>query len=150
MTRETSTSSKSNIRRILSRALKATIKGAIFYVVYIVLSQLLAPISEYVPNIQQIIEIFAAVYISLVIVTELVSGTIFQHVLNTAKSLFVIAYVILSLKTGVFALTAENMSLVIDLRLFLAIGMLLGLLGLAKSVMQTINYVNEKAELTQI
>ena len=150
MARETSTNSKSNIRRIVSKALKAAIKGAIFYVVYIVLSQLLAPISEYVPNIQQIIETFATVYISLVILTELASGTIFQYVLNTAKSLFVIAYVILSLKTGVFALTAENMSLVIDLRLFLAIGMLLGLLGLAKSVMQTINYVNERAELTQL
>jgi len=150
MTRETGTDSKSNIRRIVRKALKATIKGAVFYVVYIVLSQLLAPISEYVPNIQQIIETFATVYVSLVIVTELASGTIFQYVLNTAKSLFVIAYVILSLKTGVFALTAENMSLVIDLRLFLAIGMLLGLLGLAKSVMQTINYVNERAELTQL
>jgi hypothetical protein len=150
MASETSVNAKNNIRRIVNRALKATVKGVIFYAIYFVLLQFVGPISEYVPNFQPMIETFVAAYISLVIVTELVSGTIFQHVLNTAKSLFVIAYVVLSLKTGVLALTVENVSLVIDVRLFLAIGLLLGLLGLAKSVLQAISYVNEKAELTQI
>lgn len=142
--------SKRNIRKIVSKALKATVKGVIFYAVYIILSQFLAPVSEYIPGFQQMVETFVTVYIALIIVTELTSGTIFQHVLNTAKALFVIAYVMLSLKTGVFGLTIENVSLTIDARLFLIIAMLLGLLGLAKAVMQTINFVNEKAELTQI
>jgi hypothetical protein len=38
----------------------------------------------------------------------------------------------------------------VDLRLFLAIAMLLSLLGLAKSVFQAINYMSEKAEYTRI
>jgi hypothetical protein len=38
----------------------------------------------------------------------------------------------------------------VDLRLFLAIAMLLSLLGLAKPVFQAINYMSEKAEYTPI
>jgi hypothetical protein len=38
----------------------------------------------------------------------------------------------------------------VDLRLFLAIAVLLSLLGLAKSVLQAINYMSEKAEYPPI
>jgi len=57
---------------------------------------------------------------------------------------------IFSLKSGIFGLTFQNVSLIVDLRVFLAIAMLLSLLGLAKSVLQAINYMNEKAEYTSI
>jgi hypothetical protein len=96
------------------------------------------------------IETFVSVYIVLIIVTELTSDTIFQHFLNTAKALFVIVYLMLSLKTGIFSLTLESMSVIVDVRLFLVIAMLLSLLGLARSVLQAIQYVNEKTELTRI
>ena len=110
----------------------------------------LAPISDMVPGFQQMIETFVMVYISLMIVGELASGTIFQYFFNVAKALFVIGYLIFSLKGGIFGLTFQNVSLMVDLRLFLAIAMLLSLLGLAKSVLQAINYMNEKAEYTRI
>jgi hypothetical protein len=58
----------------------------------------------------------------------------------------VIGYLIFSLKGGIFSLTYENVSVMADLRLFLTIAMLLSLLGLAKSVLQAINFMNEKAE----
>lgn len=149
MATKTNNDSKS-FRKMIFKALKATTKGIIFYVVYLILWQFLAPVSEFVPGLQQMIETFVSVYIALIIVTELTSDTIFQHFLNTAKALFVIVYLMLSLKTGIFGLTLESMSIIVDVRLFLIIAMLLSLLGLARSVLQAIHYVNEKAEPTRI
>jgi len=146
----TNTDSKKRVRNFTFKALKATIKGILFYGVYFVLWMFLAPIAEIIPGFQQMVETFVIVYIVFIIIGELASGTIFQYCFNVAKALFVIGYLIFSLKGGIFGLTFENVSLMIDLRLFLAIATLLGLLGLAKSVLQAVNYMNEKAEYTSI
>ena len=141
---------KKRVRNFTFKALKATVKGILFYGIYFVMWTFLAPISEMIPSLQQMIETFIMVYILLIIVGELTSGTIFQYFFNVAKALFVIGYLIFSLKSGIFGLTFQNVSLMVDLRLFLAIATLLSLLGLAKSVLQAINYMNEKAEYTTI
>jgi hypothetical protein len=141
---------KKRVRNFTFKALKATVKGILFYGIYFVLWMFVAPISEIAPGFQQMIETFVMVYIFLIIIGELTSGTIFQYFFNVAKALFVIGYLIFSLKGGIFGLTFQNVSLMVDLRLFLVIAMLLGLLGLAKSVLQAINYMNEKAEYTRI
>lgn len=137
-------------RAFLGKALKATIKGVIVYVVYFALSQFLAPLSEIVLGFQQTIETFVTVYVILIIVAELTSGSILQHFFNSAKALFVIAYIMIWLETGTFSLTFQNLSFVVDIRVFLTIAMMLSLLGLAKSVLQTIDYVNEKAEISLV
>lgn len=134
------------LREFLFKAIKASTKGLIFYVIYLVLSMFLAPVSETVPNIQQIVEIFVVVYICLMIIGELTSGTIFQHFFNAAKALFTILYLALSLNGGIVGITVQDVNLAVDLRLFLAVAMLLGLLGLAKSVLQAINFLNQKTE----
>jgi len=138
--------SKTRLQKITIKALKATIKGVIFYGIYFVLSMFLAPISEVVPGFQQTIEIFVIVYIFLMIIGELTSGTIFQHFFNTAKALFVILYLIFSLEGGIMSMTFQNVNLVVDLRLFLMIAILLSLLGVAKSVLKAVNFLNGKAE----
>ena len=142
--------SNKRVQQFTFKALKATIKGIIFYGIYFVLSMFLAPVSEIVPGFQQTIEIFVMVYIFLMIVGELTSGTIFHHFFNGVKALFVILYLITSLKGGIVGTTFQNVNLIVDLRLFLAVAMLLGLLGFAKSVLQAINFLNEKAEPTYI
>ena len=147
---DTNTDSKKKIRNFTFKALKATVKGTLFYGIYFVLWMFLAPIAEIIPGFQQMVETFVIVYIVFIIIGELTSGTIFQYSFNVAKALFVIGYLIFSLNGGIFGLTLENVSLMIDLRLFLAIAVLLGLLGLAKSVLQAVNYMNEKAEYTPI
>jgi hypothetical protein len=137
---------KGKLRQITLRIVKAAIKGVIFYIVYFVLSIFLAPISELVPGFKEAIEIIAMVYISLMIVGELTSGTIFQHFFNVAKELFVIGCLILSLESGVVSVTYQQIKLTVDLRLFLIIAIFLGLLGLSKSLLQTIDFLNEKAQ----
>jgi hypothetical protein len=137
---------KKRLQEFTSKALKATIKGVLFYGIYFVLSMFLAPISEIVPSFQQIIEIFVMVYIFLMIIGELTAGTIFHHFFNAAKALFVIFYLVFVLNGGIVGVIVQNVNLVVDLRLFLVVAMLLGLLGFAKSVLQAINFLNEEAE----
>ena len=130
------------------KALKATIKGVIVYVIYFVLWSFLEPVSTLIPSLRLMIETFVAVYIILMIIGELASGTIFQHFFNTAKSLFVICYMLFYLQGGIVGVTFENVNLLVDLRMFLTIAMILSLLGFAKSILQAINYMNERAELS--
>jgi hypothetical protein len=141
---------RKSLREITFKALKATIKGVIFYGIYFVLSIFLTPISEIFPNFQKAIEIFVTTYILLIIAETLTSGTILQYFFNTAKTLFVIFYLIFLLKGGVIGTNFQGVSLVVDVRLFLVISMLLNLLGLAKSVLQAINFMNEKAESIRV
>ena len=138
--------SNERLQEFALKILKATIKGVIFYGIYFVLSMFLAPVSEIVPNVLQIVEIFVVVYISLMIVGELTKGTIYHHFFNAAKALFAILYLALSLNGGIVGTTVQNVNLIVDLRLFLVVAMLLGLLGLAKSVLQAINFLNKKTE----
>jgi hypothetical protein len=141
---------KTKVRNFTFKALKATVKGILFYAIYFVLWMFLAPISEMIPGLQQMIETFVVAYVILIIIGELTSGTIYQYFFNVARALFVIGYLIFSLNGGILGLTFQNVSLMVDLRVFLAIATLLSLLGLAKSVLQAINYMNEKAEYTSI
>ncbi|MEM3627574.1 MAG: hypothetical protein QXZ25_06060 [Candidatus Bathyarchaeia archaeon] len=141
---------KGKLRQISFRVLRAAVKGIIFYVVYFVLSIFLAPISELFPGFKEAVEIIAIVYISLMIVGELTSGTIFQHFFNVAKELFVFGFLILSLESGVISVTYQQIKLTVDLRLFLIIAVFLSLLGLSKSILQTIDFLNEKAEQTTV
>lgn len=142
---------KTKLRKITFKALKATVKGVLFYAVYFVLwTMFLASAAAIIPGLQQMIETFIMVYVFLIIISELASGTIFQFFFNAAKALFTIGYLILSLKGGTMGMTIENVNLVVDLRIFLAIAMLLSLLGLAKSILQAVNFMSEKAECTSI
>lgn len=137
---------KKRLQGFTRKALKATIKGALFYGIYFVLSMFLAPVSEIVPGFQQMIEVFVMIYIVLMIIGELTAGTIFHHFFNGAKALFVILYLIFALNGGIVGITVQNVNLIVDLHLFLMVAVLLGLLGFAKSVLQAISFLNEKTE----
>jgi hypothetical protein len=60
------------------------------------------------------------------------------------------AYLIVSLNSGIFDYTFGSVSLMVDLRVFLVIMMMLEILGLAKSVILAIDFVSQKAELIRI
>ncbi|HDN05691.1 hypothetical protein DRO45_01090 [Candidatus Bathyarchaeota archaeon] len=141
---------KERLRRITLKILKATIKAALLYGVYFVLSMFLAPISDVVPGFQQMVETFVTVYLFLMILGEITSGTVFQHFFGAAKALFVILYLIFSLNGGVITLYFQGAQLMVDIRLFLMVAILLSLLGFAKSVLQAISFLNEKAQMESL
>lgn len=137
---------KGRMRKNVLKVVKAAVKATIVIAIYAILIQFLAPVSSMIPDLQQMIQTFTIVYVVLMIISDLVSGTLFQHVFNAAKALLVMVYLVFFLNSGIFEYTIGSLSLTVDLRVFLVISMLLGLLGLANSVLQAINYVSEKAE----
>ena len=135
-------------RRLALNIIKAAAKGIIVYVIYYVAWSFISPIAQMIPSLQQTIQLFVMIYLVLLIVGELTSGTIYHYFFNTGRALFVIGYLIMSLKTGVLGGTFENLAFSVDLRLLLTFAVLLSLPNLAKSVIQTISYLNQKAEYT--
>jgi hypothetical protein len=134
------------IRKNVPKIVKAAVKATMVCVVYFIVIQFLEPIFAMIPSLQPMIQTFVIVYVVLMIIGDLASGTLFQHVFNAAKALFAIIYLIFFLNAGIVEYTFGAVNLIVDLRLFLIVAMLLWLLGLAKAVLQAINYVSEKAE----
>jgi hypothetical protein len=133
-------------KSLVWKMLKATIKGIIYYVLYLLVWSFIAPLAAMVPELQTMVEAFMTVFIVLMIFGELTSGTIYQHFFNAARALFVMGYMIVSLQGGILGFNFENVSLMIDIRFFIVFALLLSLVGLAKTVLQAINYMYEKSE----
>jgi hypothetical protein len=130
--------------------LKAAVKGLLFYLLYYVCWLFLAPLAGIIPSLQQTIETFAIVYIALVFVSEVLAGTIYQHFFSIANDLFVISYLIFCLNSGIISINYQSVVLQVDIHLLLGVAMILGLLGLSRSILQTINFASQKAEDSQI
>ena len=141
---------RKKMRKTVFTIAKTVIKTAIVCILYVILSQVLAPLSPLIPGLQQMLQTFIIVYVALMIVSNLTSGTVFQHIFGAARCGFVMAYLIVSLNSGIFDYTFGSVSLMVDLRMFLVIVMMLEMLGLAKSVILAIDFMSQKAELIRI
>jgi hypothetical protein len=141
---------RKKMRKTIFTVAKTAIKTALVCIIYVIVSRLLAPVSTFIPDLQQMIQTFVIVYVVLMIISNLTSGTVFQHVFGAARCGFVMGYLIISLNSGIFDYTFGNLSLMVDLRLFLIVVMLLEILGMARSAIQAIDFVSQKAELIKI
>lgn len=139
---------KFTFRRLMINIIKAAVKGIIVYAIYYVVWSFMSPIAQIIPSLQQIIETFVIIYLALLVVGELTSGTVYHYFFSTGRALFVVGYLLMSLKTGVLSGTFENLTFFVDLRLLLTLAASLSLVGLARSVLQTISYLSQKAEYT--
>ncbi len=137
--------SKFTIRFWAPRIAKAAIKTAVIYILYAVFSSLIVPV-EGIFDYQGIFTVFFAVYLFFVFVTELTKGTIFHHVFGIVSSLWMVFYFAHILNTGVIDLAVEQMSIMVDLRFFLSIFVLGGILGFGKSMLRLLCWMNEKEE----
>jgi hypothetical protein len=138
--------SKNIVKDISFRVAKATVKAVLVYLLYFFLSPMLAPLFEMVPGFMESIEAFLIVYIVLMILSDITAKTVFQHFFNTARALFFMGYLLLSMGDGVFSTSYENFSLTVNLTLFYTIAATLSLLGLAQTILQAINFIHERAE----
>ena len=143
-------------RKLLPRIAKAAVKGIVYFVLfYVLLTFLVSQLSEFAPQLfaqyEQTVTIFAAILIFFVVASELTSGTIYQHALNIGKALILILFFVYALNGGILKLDidiaeAQQVSLVVDLTVFLLMLITIDLLGLAKSVLQAVNFLSEKAD----
>ncbi len=141
---------------MLPRIAKAIVMGLLYFVLlYAVPMFLVSQASEFAPELfsdyGQVVTVFAAVLIFFVVASQLTSGTIFQHALNVGKALILIIFFVVALDGGVVGLDLDVMqglpvSIMADLRVYLMMLIAIDLMGLAKSVLQAVNFLSEKAE----
>jgi len=138
-------------RKMLPRVAKAAIKGLLWFVfLYVVPMFIISSLSEFAPEIfsryEQLLPVFVAIIVFFVVASEFTAGTIFQHGFNIGKALVLMIFIILALEGGIVALDLQGLQLVADLRIFLAMLLTIDLLGLAKSVLQAVNFLSERTE----
>lgn len=139
---------KNIVKDISFKIVKATVKAILVYLIYFLLAPMLAPLFGLIPGFMESIEAFVAVYIVLMILSDITERTIFQYFFSTARTLLFVAYLLLSMGNGIISVSYENFSLTVNLTLFYAIALTLSLIGFARSILQAINFMNERAEVT--
>ena len=142
--------SKNTVKDVSFRVAKATVKAILVYLIYFLLVPMLTPLFELIPGFIESIEVFVMVYIVLMILGDLTAKTVFQYFFSTARALFFMAYLLLSMGGGIFNKNYENFSLTVNLTLFYTVAVLLSLLGFARTILQAINFMSERAEANSI
>lgn len=136
------------LKKFLPRVLKGAVKGLIwFFLLYFLPTLLLSGLVEEVfPSYPQLFSTFAIIIVLLVVISELLAGTIFQYALNIGKTLMFMALFIYALNGGFMAFDFEILHIEVDLRVFLAMLLTISLLGLAKNLLQAIDFLAKKTE----
>jgi hypothetical protein len=129
-----------------SRIVVTTLKAVLIYLIYYVVSPFVLPFLAFIPGLAETIEIFIMVYIVLMILGDITAGTIYNCFFNVGNAFFVIFYLLSLARDSVFMVSHQNFNLTADLTMLYTIAALLGLLGLAKAVMQAIIFMSERAE----
>lgn len=78
--------------------------------------------------------------------SELTSKTIFQHAFNVGKMLALMVFIIYVLEGGLLTIEFQMLHIVADLRVYMFMVLAVDFLGLAKSLLQAVNFLHEKAE----
>lgn len=122
-----------------------------FFLLYTLPTLLLPELAgEALSGYTQLLSTFAVVIVFFVVVSELLAGTIFQYALNIGKALIFMGFFIYALNGGfmAFDLPMEfGMARIeADVRVYLAMLLTIDFLGLAKSLLQAIDFIAKKAE----
>ncbi len=116
----------------------------------LLISQVSAIAPELFADYTQLLGLFATVVIFFVVASELTSGTIFQHAFNVGKALILIIFFVLALNGGIvsFSLNLQGVPINVwaDLKVYLIMLITIDLIGLAKSILQAVNFLSEKSE----
>ena len=140
---------KEVVKRILDAAVWALIMGGEFLLIYRLtgIAEQMAPI---VPQGGLIITSLAAVFIAFEVAIRLLKGTIFSYALDGARAIVSVAILAYTTNFGiidmVMPLEGVTLRLSINFQPILAAFMLLGIVSLAKSIMEAVGFASKKLE----
>jgi hypothetical protein len=145
---------KTYVRKILPKAFKAVFLAVITYLPMYFLSSLISPIKPFFPWYESLTNIFAAAFIFFLVAGVFFSGTVFQYIFGVARMLVLMVFFICVLNGGIITLTVPTegtpVNIVFDVTVVLAMLVLVCLLGIAKNVVQAIDFVSAKAEIEEM
>jgi len=142
------------VRKILPKAFKAALLAVIAYLPMYFLSALISPIQPFFPWYEPLTNIFTAAFIFLLVVGVFSSGTVFQYMFGVARMLVLMIFFIYVLNGGIITLAVPvegaSVTIMLDITVVLAMLVLVCLLGIAKNVVQAIDFVSHKAEINEL
>lgn len=139
---------KARIKKVIPRILKAAISSVILYFIVYYLSSLLSPYEAFFPSYKPLTGSLTVIFIILLFAVELSYGTVFHYIFSFARSLVFLVYLVYVLNGGILPLSmlvqGTPMDIIVDVRIFLTIVIFVLVLGLSKTVLQTINFLTGK------
>ena len=141
---------KTFVRKVAPKVFKAALLVVLTYLPIYFLSVFTRPLQPFFPWYQPLTDIFATTFIVFVIVGVFSSGTIFQYVFGVARMLVLMLFFICVLNGGIVTLALPTggitVNIMLDLTVVLAMLVLACLLGIAKNVIQAVDFVSGKVE----
>jgi hypothetical protein len=141
---------KSLLRTLFSRTPKAVAKSLLVIILFLAFSQMLTSLNQFFPRADVLIEIYVGVYVVFMFLSDLTKDTIYQHVLGMSKAFIFIGYTVYVLNNSIITQTIRSITFSVNLQVFLLMIILIGTLDFAKSLLQIINYIANKAETEEI
>lgn len=141
---------KSLFRKLLPRVLRGVAKATIVIIITLVILQFLTPLQQVIPSIETLVETYVLISVVFIVTGELTKGTIYQYGLSMGKAFFFIGYSIYALNNGIITQSMMGVTFSVNLQIFLIMIIFIGTIDFAKSLLQMINFMAEKAETEQI
>lgn len=141
---------KSLFRKLLPRVLRGVAKATIVIIITLVILQFLTPLQQVIPDIKTLVETYVLISVVFIVAGELTKGTIYQYGLSMGKAFFFIGYSIYALNNGIVTQSMMGVTFSVNLQIFLIMIIFIGTIDFAKSLLQMINFMAEKAETEQI
>ncbi|MBE0512346.1 hypothetical protein IBX38_04775 [Candidatus Bathyarchaeota archaeon] len=145
---------KTFARKFVPRIMKAALLVVITYLPFYFLSVFIEPFQSFFPWYAPTTNLFAAVFMIFLVVGVFTSGTIYQYVFGVARALVTMIFFIYVLNGGIVALAVPvegvSVNIMVDLRVILAMLVLVCLLGIGKNVVQAIDFVSAKVEMKEL
>ncbi len=145
---------KTFARKFVPRIIKAALLVIITYLPFYFLSAFIEPFQSFFPWYAPTTNLFAAVFMILLVVGVFTSGTIYQYVFGIARALVTMIFFIYVLNGGIVALAVPvegaSVNVMVDLTVILAMIVLVCLLGIGKNVVQAIDFVSAKVETKEL
>ncbi len=134
-------------KEVVFRALEASLKALVFYLLFEVAWLYVGSLFDSVPGFGSTIQSIVIVFIVFMAIGTLTKGTIFHSVFNGARAVLILFYIVSEFGSSVVSVTEQNVTLSVDLSLFLTVSIILSLVGLSIAIMEAFAFLNEKAEL---
>ena len=133
-------------KEVVFRALEASLKALVFYLLFEVAWLYVGSLFDSVPGFGSTIQAIVIVFIVFMAIGTLTKGTIFHSMFNGARAVLILFYIVSEFGPSVVSVTEQNVTLSVDLSLFLIVSVILSLVGLSIAIMEAFAFLNEKAE----
>jgi len=142
---------KTFARKFVPRIFRAALLAVVTYLPFFFLSSFTEPFQSFFPWYAPLTSmLFVTAFIIFLVAGVLTYGTIYQYVFGVARTLVMMIFFIYVLNGGDVALSVPiegiTANITVDLRVILAMLVLVCLLGIGKNVIQAIDFVSAKIE----